>query len=440
YIYTLKNSGSTQLGPTPPFTVTSNNTPISCGNADATLAPGATLACSSTYTITAADLNAASITVNATASGGGANPSQAVSLSVSKVAPPAVASGTTVQHTVKEGEWLWQLARCYGTDPRQTVNANLQVDPKLLKIGMVVTITNVGSKGTIYIKSSSDLCVQLHTVVSGDTWTSIAQKYGADPGLTQFANGNVMTVGKTVKVPLYTAGLNIPLSNTTVTTTPSTTALGLTVTPNTTTYSQAGQTITFSYTIKNNGTTTLGPTQFTVTDTFFNPATFNCGAAPITLTPGATTSCTADYKITDADMNAVNIQFSTTASGGGVSTAAVATTITKGIAQLTLTVVPSITTYTQAGQIVNFAYTIKNTGTTTLGPTQFTVTDAFLNPSTFNCGPANTTLAPGATTTCNGSYTITEQDMGAVNIQFSTTASGAGAPTSQAVPTTVTKQ
>ena len=442
YTYIIKNSGTSPIGPSQ-CTITdtgiNNNAPFNCGNADATIAPGATLTCSSTYTVSAADANAASVSSNAVATCGGASPSQPASAPITKGAA-VPGSGNTVQHTVRNGEWLWQIARCYGADPQKTVEANPSVDPKMLKAGMVVNVPNVGSKGTIFIKSASDLCVRLHTVQSGETWTSIAQLYGADPGLTQMSNSNNLIVGKEVKVPLYTAGLNIPLVTTPSTSNP-TSALVLTVTPSTTTYGQAGQAITFNYAIKNNGTTTLGPTQFIVNDVFMSPSAFNCGPASTTLAPGATTTCSNNYSISQNDMGAVNIQFSTTASGSGVPTSpAVATTLTKGITQLTLTVTANPLTYSQAGQIINFSYTIKNSGTTTLGPAQFTVIDPFLNPTTINCGVANTTLTPNATVNCSATYTISQVDMGAVNIQFSTTASGGGAPTSQAVPTTITKQ
>ncbi|MFN8399120.1 MAG: LysM peptidoglycan-binding domain-containing protein [Anaerolineales bacterium] len=442
FTYTVTNSGTVPLGPAQ-FTITdtgvNNNQPFNCGNADATIAPGATLNCNATYTVTAADMNATTISHSATVSGNSVT-SQPVALSLTKGTAPAVSSGTTVQHTVREGEWLWQIARCYAADPNQTVSANPQVDPKNLKIGSTVTIPTVGTVGNRVVHAPPELCVQLHTVQSGDTWTSIADKYGADPGLTQLSNSNNMIVGKQVKVPLYTKGLNIPLSNTT--TSPTTTsAMSLTVTPNTTVYTQVDQIITFNYVIKNNGSTTLGPTQFMINDALMSPTAFKCGLENSTIAPGSTLTCSNAYKTTQNDMNVANLPFSTTASGTNVpTTASVATTLTKGSAQLSLTITPSATTYNTAGQTITFTYTIKNSGTTDLGPTQFFINDPLMNPTTLNCGASNTTLAPNATVQCTNNYTITDADLGAVNIQFSSSAGGTGAPTSQSVPTTLTKQ
>ena len=446
YAYTIKNSGSSQLGPAQ-FMVTdaliNNGAAFNCGDANVTIAPEATVTCTNTYQITANDLNATTVSNNATASGGDANPSQQASSPVTKTtSTSSTTTGSNIQHTVREGEWLWQIARCYGADPAKTVAANTQLSNTAeIKAGMIVTVPNVGSKGTVH--APPEPCVTKHLVQSGDTWSSIAAKYGADAGLLQIVNASTLTVGKEVKVPLYTAGLNIPVpgSSTTVTAVPSTTALTLSVTPSSTTYSQADQQITLNFVIKNSGNTTLGPAQFTVTDGLFNPSTFNCGPSNTTLSPGASTNCTMNYTITQTDMGAASIQFNSTASGGGAPTSpAVGTTISKAVSLITLSVTSTPTTYSQAEQIITFNFTIKNDGTTTLGPAQFTVTDSALNPSTFNCGSANTTLEPGATTTCVASYTISQADMGAVNIQFNATAVGGGAPPSQAVSTTVTKQ
>src|SRR5688572_712912 len=133
FTYTVKNSGTLSLGPTQ-FSITdsgiNNNQPFNCGNVDATIAVGATLTCNATYLVTTADMNVASITHTATASGGGVT-SPPVPLSLTKGSVPTTAPGTNMQHTVREGEWLWQIARCYSADPEQTVKANPQVtDPK----------------------------------------------------------------------------------------------------------------------------------------------------------------------------------------------------------------------------------------------------------------------------------------------------------------------
>ena len=440
FTYSLKNSGTSQIGPSQ-CTVTHSlisASAFNCGNADATIAPGATLTCTANYTITAADLNSASISATATGTCPGVNPDASDSVSITNTTPPAGASGATVQHTVRDGEWLWQIARCYGADPAKTVAANSQLaNVAQLKAGMIVNVPNVGSNGTVH--APPEPCVAKYVVQSGDTWSSIAAKYGADPGFTQYVNENSMPIGSEVKVPYYTAGMNFQVTNP-VTPTPAS-VLSVTSIPNPTTYTQSGQVITFSYTIKNNGTTTLGPTQCTVTDVLISPTAFNCGLANSSLAPNATISCSANYTISQADMNAASISNRVTAAcAGAVTSQPDSKSITKAAASITLNVVPSSATYNQAGQVITFTYTIANSGTTTLGPTTFTVTDGLISPAAFNCGAENTTLAPNTTVSCSANYTVTQDDMSRSSISNSAIASGGGASTTQPVSKTITKQ
>lgn len=442
YTYTITNTGTTQIGP---GQCTVTHAPISasafnCGNADATITAGGTLTCTANYTVTAADLNNASISSSATAACGSATSAQSAPLVITKTTATSTTTSVNItQHTVREGEWLWQIARCYGADPAKTVAANSQLaNVAQLKAGMIVNVPNAGSVGTVH--KPPEPCVTLHVVLVGETWTTIAQKYGADPGFTQYVNENSMPVGNTVKVPHYTQGMNFPVSN--PTSPVSSTILTVTSSPNPTTYSSAGQTITFTYVIKNNSTTTtIGPTQCTVLDALISATPFNCGLANSSIAPGATISCSANYTITNADMSSSSITNNASAScGSAVTSASDKKTITRSVTQLGLDVIPNPTTYNAAGQVINFSYIILNTGTSNIGPAQFTVTDGLISPSAFNCGPANTTLAPNATVTCSANYTISAADMNSASISNNATAAGGGATTPQPVSKTITKQ
>jgi len=442
FTYTLKNSGSAQLGPAQ-FAVTDtliNAAAFNCGNADATIAPGATLTCTANYLVTQEDLSKASIANNATASGGGANPSQAVSVSVSKTTPPTGGTGTNVQHTVRNGEWLWQIARCYAADPVKTVEANPQLpNAAQLKEGMIVTVPNVGSTGKT-VHAPPEPCVTLYTVKSSDTWSSIASAHGADPGFTQYVNDNLLAVGSQIKVPHYTAGMNFVVTNPTTPSAPTGT-LSVVVSANPAMYSNVGQTITFSYTIRNNGTFVLEPDQYRITDKLIAADPFACGVPNTSLAPSATVTCSANYLITQDDMNKPSISNSATASGGGTfSSQAASTSIIRNATPLSLNAIPNPATYNQAGQTIAFTYIITNSTSSTLGPAQFTITDSLIGAAAFNCGDANTTLAPSATVTCTANYVITQDDMGKTSIANNAVASGGGAAPSQPVSKTITKQ
>ncbi len=435
FTYVIKNIGQTNLAPDQ-FKISDSlisTAPFSCGDLNTTLAPAATVTCTATYTISQADVGAVSITSVATASGGGSGPSQATNTTITKgpVAqsnPANLVAGTTITHTVSSGEWLWQIARCYGADPIKVVEANSQLaNPAEIDPKMLITVPNIGSKGNMY----GTPCVVLYIVKAGDTWNSIASQYNADPTILQIANSNTLTVGDEISIPRNSAGtLGAP-----------TKTLSLTTSANPTSYEQVGQQITYTYVIKNSGNTTLGPDQFKISDSLISATPFNCGNAGTTLASNATVTCTATHAITEAELNAASITNIATASGGGAAPSSTASaTINKGVKALTLTTTANPTTYNQVGQQIVFTYVIKNSGTVNLGPAQFTISDTLISPTAFNCGDANVSLAPNATFTCTAAYTVKQEDLGAVSFTNVATATGAGVGPSAPASATVTKQ
>jgi LysM repeat protein len=207
YIYVITNSGTATLGPAQ-FVVTDTGipTPINCGEATLTLAPNAFVSCSAIYAVTQADMDSGTIAANAIASGGGVAASQPANATITKgvlaQSNPNFTAGSTVKHQVLQGEWLWQIARCYGADPNAVIAAN-QPTPAEISPNTTVTVPNIGSAGKIY----GPPCIGTHTVQSGDTWASIALKYNADAAVLQMVNKNILTVGQTLTVPLNSAGV-----------------------------------------------------------------------------------------------------------------------------------------------------------------------------------------------------------------------------------------
>ena len=192
----------------------------------------------------------------------------------------------------------------------------------------------------------------------------------------------------------------------------------------------AGQTITYAFSVTNTGETTL--TGVNVADTAFSgsgtPPVVTC---PVnTLAPGASTTCTATYTVTQADIDAGAIIDTAIATGtpptgppvtSGPSTATVTATPVPGLALLK-TAEPS--TVTAAGQTVVYHYRVTNTGNTTL--TGVSAADIAFSgsgtPPVVTC-PV-TTLAPGESTTCTGAYVITQADADAGSVVDTATASG----------------
>ena len=120
FTYGIQNTGTTPLGPAQ-FIVNDDDilTPINCDSGTKTLAPNETVNCTATYTVSQADIDAGSVTSTVTASGGGATVAQPMSTTLTKSTEaqnPSFVPGSTIQHTVVKGEWLIQIARCYGAD------------------------------------------------------------------------------------------------------------------------------------------------------------------------------------------------------------------------------------------------------------------------------------------------------------------------------------
>ena len=120
-----------------------------------------------------------------------------------------------------------------------------------------------------------------------------------------------------------------------------------------------------------------------------------------------------------------------------MATSVVALLACKHSSPLKLTKTATPTTYSQIGQTIFYTFVITNTGTATLGPAQFTITDNRLS-EPFNCGPADTTLATNSTLRCTAAYTITQADITVASLTNSATASVGGAPESQPATSTIT--
>jgi len=105
--------------------------------------------------------------------------------------------GATVRHTVSEGEWLLQIARCYGASYGGVLRSNWIPFPDLIYPGDVLTIPNAGSEGSV----TGPPCVVRYQVAAGDTWDGLAQRYGTTTAILQRANPGPLTVGVAIWVP-----------------------------------------------------------------------------------------------------------------------------------------------------------------------------------------------------------------------------------------------
>lgn len=110
--------------------------------------------------------------------------------------------GSTVIHTVQPGDWLIQIARCYGAHYEAVRNANRLWNPDWLYLYQTVTVPNVGSAGPII----GPPCVLAYTVQAGDTWESLAASFGTTVAILQRANPGPLTVGRGILIPATGTG------------------------------------------------------------------------------------------------------------------------------------------------------------------------------------------------------------------------------------------
>jgi uncharacterized repeat protein (TIGR01451 family) len=191
-------------------------------------------------------------------------------------------------------------------------------------------------------------------------------------------------------------------------------SLSLTKTASASTYSEIDQLITYTYVIENTGNVALtGP--FSVTD---DKVSVSCEQPTDgKLSPREKMSCSARYSITQADIDAGSVTNTASASGGGVTSPEVSATITafvlnpslslvkEGILDLTV-VEPN--DQVDVGDVINYKLTATNDGNVTLS--KVTISDPLVD--MLSCNPVQpTSLTPGGTIVCTGSYKVSQIDI-----------------------------
>src|SRR5439155_560558 len=156
---------------------------------------------------------------------------------------------------------------------------------------------------------------------------------------------------------------------------------------------------------------------FSVSDDKLGPIS-PCGGG--SLAPGASTSCTATHTISQADLDAGSITNTATASGNGVTSPSATATVTASQSKaITLAKSASPTTYSSVGAVITYNYTITISDNISLARA-FSVTPTRRSSDLCGGGP----LAPGASTSCTATHTISQADLDAGSITNTATASG----------------
>ena len=105
--------------------------------------------------------------------------------------------GATARHAVSRGEWVLQIARCYGVSAGSVLAANRLANPDYILPGWILTIPDIGRQGPIV----GPPCVISYTVATGDTWEMLATRHGTTTAILQRANPGLLAVGRSIWVP-----------------------------------------------------------------------------------------------------------------------------------------------------------------------------------------------------------------------------------------------
>ncbi len=259
-------------------------------------------------------------------------------------------------------------------------------------------LSAIACPGTTLAAGASETCTATYTTKAADVTAGTISNTGTATGTI---NGGQVT---------STSSLTIPYS-----------ALSLTKTADTSGYSAAGQTLTYSYLVTNTGKSTVGG--ITVADNKVLPADLSCPQP--SLAAGASETCTGTYATTAGDVTSGSVTNTATASGTDSAGRTITSNTSSAVvpakkSSLSLTKSTTSTGYGAAGQALTYDYLVKNTGTTTVSA--ISVSDNKVLPANLSCPQPS--LAAGASETCTGTYSTTQADVDSGSVTNTATASG----------------
>ncbi|PPF91165.1 hypothetical protein C5C05_15885, partial [Clavibacter michiganensis] len=383
-----------------------------------TLAPGAMTTAIATYIVTQADVDAGKVDNAATGAGTPPGDTPVTQTPPSEVTVPIEpAPAITI---AKSG----QLDGAFAAG--QTVTYSFVITNTGNTTLTGVTVDEAAFSGT---GSLSDVSYPTRSLAAGEQTTATATYVltQADIDAGEVTNSATATGTPPGNTPPPTS----PPSDTRIpgTQTPS---LSIVKSADPGSIAKAGETVDYSFVITNTGNVTM--TDLMVNETQFSGtgAVTAISYPTRTLAPGASTTATASYVATQADVDAGSITNTATATGtppSGVPTTSDPSSaiVTAGAAPgLTMTKSANPTAVSKAGETITYSFLFTNTGNTTL--TNITVNETSFS-GTGELSPIDyptRTLAPGATTTATATYVVTQADADAGKVDNA--AAGAGTP------------
>ncbi|KIQ66265.1 hypothetical protein TR51_00920 [Kitasatospora griseola] len=407
---TADSAGPFHVGDTVSYTYTVTNTGTAAVNAlkvaddhvvsvtcdSTTLNPGASTLCHGSYVVTAADVTAGHVTNTAHAEGTDPQGQTVVS-------PPAEATVPVVGEALLTIEKIADSAGPFRLGDTVTYSYTVTNTGTAAVSNLTVVDDHVASvtcDSTTLAPGASTLCHGSYVVTAADVTaghvTNTAHAVGTDPRGQEVVSppveATVTVVGEAALAIEKSADSAGPF--------------------------HLGDTVTYSYTVTNTGTAAVS--NLTVADDHVVPVT--CGTT--TLNPGQSTVCHGSYLVTAADVTAGHVTNTAHAEGTNpqgqtvVSPQDEATVPVVGEALLTIEKIADSTGPFHLGDTVTYTYTVTNTGTAVVH--NLTVVDDHVASVTCDA----TTLNPGASTLCHGSYVITAADVQAGHVTNTAHAAG----------------
>ena len=382
YSFTVRNTGNVTLTS---VTVTDAKvTAVSCGAT--TLAPGISTICSGTHVVTQADLDAGSIVNTASVVGTPPTGPPTAPLNSNTVTVPATTSPSL------------SVQKSSATTSYATVGQSISYSLRVTNTGNVslTSITVSDPKLTGISCPTSSLAPGVFTTCTGTH--SVTQ--------ADLDAGSIINTASAVGTPPSGPALAPTSSNTL--TIPSVQSSGLTITKSTVraSYSTLGESVPYSFVVRNTGNVTL--TAVTVSD----PKVTGLSCPVSTLAPGVSTTCTGNHIVTQADLDGGTVVNTASVTGtppsGTPLTPVSSNTVTLPAApdpQITVAKSTTKTSFASVGEQIPYSFIVRNTGNVTLS--SIAVSDA----KTTGVSCPVTTLAPGLSTTCSGTHTITQADL-----------------------------
>jgi len=358
------------------------------------LLPGASLTCTATDTVTQADLDAGQVVNAATATDG------------TVVSPVETA---TVTANRSEGVEINKVAR----------SNNFAAVGDILSYEYIVRNTgNVTLTEPVTIaddKIADVVCPANPGLVPGATLTCAADYSVVQSDLDQGSVTNIATasVGEFTSAPdtVEITGTQSP-------------SLSIEKSTTATSISAVGETVSYAYVVTNTGNIVF-TSEISVADDKIESV--SCPAlAEGGLLPGASLTCTADYTVTQADLDnggVTNIATASSTLNGETTTSEPDSVTVNADIDRALSVVKTatVTSFVTPGDILSYEYVVTNEGNATL-LSAVTIADDKIATVTCPAVPAEG-IAPGASLTCEADYTVTQADVDAGEVTNLATAS-----------------